>query len=147
MTTVEIASMLAAAGWDPKLAMQAAASLPLYVGTFTVVKRWQVIPERFEMLLAALLTALANVTLALGGGTSQLFPALSAAAVGAWLAMIGHALIFKKDDPEVTAKWRRAKRKRAKPSVSSESSESRESNEATRASAQPSAVARAKPDE
>lgn len=66
----------------------------MYVATFAVVKRWRAVPKRFEMLLAAGLTAVANVLVALGSGT-PLFPALSACASGAWIAMVAHNFMVK----------------------------------------------------
>lgn len=82
-------------GFDPNLAAHAAGSLPLYAACFTVAKRIEIVNERVEMLAAMALTAGINAAVALGAGTAQLFPALSTATVGAMLAMIAHAALFK----------------------------------------------------
>lgn len=82
-------------GFDPNLAAHAAGSLPLYVACFTAAKRIEIVNERIEMLAAMAVTAGINAAIALGGGTAQLFPALSTATVGAMCAMIAHAAVFK----------------------------------------------------
>lgn len=82
-------------GFDPNLAAHAAGSLPLYAACFTAAKRIEIVNERVEMVAALAVTAGINAAVALSAGTAQLLPALSTAAVGAMLAMIAHAALFK----------------------------------------------------
>ena len=81
-------------GLDPKLAAQAAASFPLFAGCFALAKKLEIVPSRFELLLAAGMTAGANVLFGLASGAPPLHAA-SAAASGALLAMIVHATVTK----------------------------------------------------
>ncbi len=94
MDTESTNAFLATLGFKGPLAAQAAASFPLYGLTFAAVKKWALIPRRFEMLFAAALTAVLNVSVALGTDV-EVFPALSACASGAWLAMLVHTVWVK----------------------------------------------------
>jgi len=86
----------ASLGFDPALAGHAAASLPVYAAAFTAAKRFEFVHERAEMLAALGATAGLNALVALAGGTAPLFPALSTSTVGAVMAMLAHAMLFKK---------------------------------------------------
>ncbi len=86
-------------GFDPVLALQAGASMPLFALCLRAAKGLAVVPPRLEVLLAFALTAAVGTIVSVQSGAALLLPALSSSACGAVLAMVLHAALFKGDPP------------------------------------------------